>query len=381
MLKVLAIGNSFSIDGMEYLYQIAQDMGVEKIMLGNLYIGGCTLATHHANFLSDKAAYTYYVNTDGDWVSYANHSLNKAVASEDWDVITFQQASGYSGVADSYEVLPELLAGVKALCPNAKIGWHMTWAYQADSNHADFAKYNNDQMTMYNAIVAAVQSEILTNADIDFVIPAGTAIQNARTSYLGDTLTRDGYHLSYDIGRYIAGITWVEAITGLDATNLTYCPDGITQEVMDICVESAQNAAATAYAVTNSQYTLENCYMQLDLNLTSGWYASVNTSDDPQKVFASTSSLPFYKTKIFSKAQLPVGTIIVNEAGYNYRPEGWVNGAGTVRPAAISNKLVVIDEAWWGDWTERAFNVKVASLDVTAEEAEAGFKIYVPKGV
>ena len=29
--------------------------------------------------------------------------------------------------------------------------------------------------------------------------------------------------------------------------------------------------------------------------------------------------------------------------------------------------------------TERAFNVKVASLDVTAEEAEAGFKIYVPK--
>jgi len=378
VLKVLAIGNSFSIDGMEYVYQIAQDQGVKKIKLGNLYIGGCTLATHYSNFQSNNTAYTYYVNTDGNWVANNNYSLRAALKSDDWDVITFQQASGYSGVADSYDTLPDLIAGVKTLCPDAKLGWHMTWAYQGDSNHADFGKYNNDQATMYQAIVSAVQSKILTNSDIDFVIPAGTAIQNARTSLLGDTLTRDGYHLSYDVGRYIAGITWVEALTGKAVTDLTYCPAGITKDIMELCVESAANAAQVPYGVTASTYTLEERYIELDLNLVSGWYDSTNTSGDPQKVFASTSSLPFFRTKVFSKAELPEGTIIVNSAGYSVRPEGWVNGEGATRPAAVSTPFVVVTDAWWGDWTERAFNIKVASLEVTAEETEAGFKIYVP---
>ena len=44
--KVLAIGNSFSIDAMQYLYGLAKDTGYTDIVLGNLYIGGCTLQTH-----------------------------------------------------------------------------------------------------------------------------------------------------------------------------------------------------------------------------------------------------------------------------------------------------------------------------------------------
>jgi len=378
ILKVLAIGNSFSIDGMEYVHQIAQDLGVKKIKLGNLYIGGCSLNTHYSNMQQNNAAYTYYVNTDGYWVAKEAWSIKAALESDQWDVITFQQVSGYSGDADSYDVLPELIAGVKQVRPAAKLGWHMTWAYQSNSTHADFAKYSNDQATMYRAIVSAVQNKILTNEDIDFVIASGTAIENARTSYLGDHLTRDGYHLSYDIGRYIAGIAWAEALTGLDASTLTYRPAGVTEEVMALCIESAKNAAANPYAVTNSQYTLEDCYIELDLNLFSGWYDSTNTSGNPKKVYASTSSLPFYATKVFSKAELPVGTLIVNNAGYNYRPEGWVNGAGVARPATVTTEFVMVNDAWWGDWTERAFNIRVASLDVTAEETEAGFKIYVP---
>ena len=59
-LKILAIGNSFSIDAMQYLYQIAEDAGVEEIVLGNLFVGGCSLSQHmdHAN--NDLAAYDYY---------------------------------------------------------------------------------------------------------------------------------------------------------------------------------------------------------------------------------------------------------------------------------------------------------------------------------
>ena len=37
-ISILAIGNSFSVDAMEYLYGILNDIGYEDITLGNLYI-------------------------------------------------------------------------------------------------------------------------------------------------------------------------------------------------------------------------------------------------------------------------------------------------------------------------------------------------------
>ena len=55
-LKILAIGNSFSVDAMEHLYGIAKDGGVENVLLGNLYIGGCSLATHAKNIAEENNA-------------------------------------------------------------------------------------------------------------------------------------------------------------------------------------------------------------------------------------------------------------------------------------------------------------------------------------
>src|SRR5690554_6809134 len=75
-------------------------------------------------------------------------------------------------------------------------------------------RYQNNQMSMYNGIVDAMETVILPDEAFDFLIPAGTAIQNVRTSFIGDVLTRDGYHLSIPLGRYIAGMTWVRIIAG-----------------------------------------------------------------------------------------------------------------------------------------------------------------------
>ena len=65
----------------------------------------------------------------------------------------------------------------------------MTWAYAENSTHSDFPRYDRDLMTMYNRIVAATNAKIDTNDRIFGVIPAGTAVQNARTSYIEDNLT------------------------------------------------------------------------------------------------------------------------------------------------------------------------------------------------
>ncbi len=45
MMKVLAIGNSFSQDATRYLRKIAQASG-EDMKVVNLYIGGCPLSRH-----------------------------------------------------------------------------------------------------------------------------------------------------------------------------------------------------------------------------------------------------------------------------------------------------------------------------------------------
>lgn len=94
-------------------------------------------------------------------------------------------------------------------------------------------------MTMYNAIIAAVNQAADYHTEIEFVIPSGTAIQNARTTFLGDNFNRDGYHLDLGIGRYTAACTWLEALTGVSPVGMTYRP----QSVDALMATVAQNAA------------------------------------------------------------------------------------------------------------------------------------------
>ncbi|NLD26970.1 MAG: DUF4886 domain-containing protein, partial [Acholeplasmataceae bacterium] len=165
-LKVLAIGNSFSDDAMEHLYHIAESYGVEKITLGNLYIGGASLELHHINSLTDEYVYYYRKNTNGIWETTENVSLQAGIQDEAWDVFTVQQVSYLSGIVDSYQPqLHYLIKYIKELQRNseAKIGWHMTWAYQEDSDHSEFYLYNQSQMQMYQGIIDAVKANIVQN--------------------------------------------------------------------------------------------------------------------------------------------------------------------------------------------------------------------------
>ena len=79
-LKILAIGNSFSVDAMEYLYQMLKNAGVKKITLGNLYYGGCSLDQHYGFARADSASYKYYKNTTGGWTEKANTKMSYSTA-------------------------------------------------------------------------------------------------------------------------------------------------------------------------------------------------------------------------------------------------------------------------------------------------------------
>lgn len=255
VLKILAIGNSFSDDTMEYVYQIAQDLGVEDMVLGILYIGGCTLDTHWSCASEQKPAYEYRRNTGSGWQTTVDTKMSTALIDENWDYVTIQQASPESGNPDSFAHLDELIAFVRERVPKTtQLYWNMTWAYQGDCENTQFGLYDYDQMKMYTAITQTAQQKIAPLEAFTALIPTGTAVQNVRTSFLGDTLTRDGYHMNYEIGRYVVGLTLVRTLLELPIDQVTYRPDGVTEEMQKVAIEAAENAAQNPYTITESTY-------------------------------------------------------------------------------------------------------------------------------
>ncbi|MBQ9692790.1 MAG: DUF4886 domain-containing protein, partial [Clostridia bacterium] len=256
-LKVLAIGNSFSVDGMQYLWDICRDGGVENVILGNMYIGGCSLNKHWTNMQSGAGAYKYYKNTEGKWETTEEFSIPNAIKDEEWDIITVQQSSGDSGETETYSALADITAYIQEhkTNPDAKIYWHMTWAYQGDSTNKHFPRYDSDQKKMYEAIASVAQNFVLKNEDIAGLIPSGTAIQNLRSSYVGDTVTRDGYHLSYSHGRYTAALTWFAYITGGDIDGITWmsAEHNVFEDIEPI-KEAVKNALKAPFEVTPSAF-------------------------------------------------------------------------------------------------------------------------------
>ena len=256
-VRILAIGNSFSQDAVEqYLHELAEAEGISTI-IGNMFIGGCSLERHVKNARDNAPAYAYRkIGTDGKKREKGKMSLEAVLADEAWDYVSLQQASPFLGMYETYEAsLPELIEYVKARLPKkTKLMLHQTWAYASTSKHSGFKNYNCNQLTMYQAIADAVKKAAKANK-IKIVIPSGTAIQNARTSFIGDHLNRDGYHLDVKIGRYTAACTWFERIFKHNVVGNPYAPEGLDEVRKAVAQKAAHAAVKHPYKVTELSIT------------------------------------------------------------------------------------------------------------------------------
>lgn len=254
IVKILAIGNSFSQDAIEtYLFELAQTEDIQ-VIIGNLNIGGASLDLHWNNAKDDKHAYQYAkIDASGTKTITSNIAISDALDDEDWDFISFQQVSSNSGIYHTYiNPLPLLFSYVeqRATNPDVKYILHQTWAYSQDSDHKRFINYNRDQITMYNAIVDAVwRAKRL--APIDIIVPAGTAIQNGRSSTVGDNFCRDGYHLDLNIGRYTVACTWFEAIFDKSVIGNSFKPSILSENEAKIAQYAAHYAVINPKEITD----------------------------------------------------------------------------------------------------------------------------------
>lgn len=251
LLKILAIGNSFSEDATRYLHQLAKAAGIDT-KIANLYIGGCPLERHWKNIETGEAAYAYQLN---GIPTERRVSIDEILMEEDWDIITTQQASHDSGWMNSYEpFLGLIVTHIKEKAPTAKLYLQETWAYELNSTHDKFMRYNRNQQEMYD-MLHECYTQMATKYELG-LIPSGSVIQKVRqlpefhVQEGGLSLCRDGFHMSFDYGRYLLACIWLKKLTGISLKDVAYIPESpvlkttpdetllaILREAVDLWVE------------------------------------------------------------------------------------------------------------------------------------------------
>ncbi len=123
----MSIGNSYSDDGLSYMFKICESVGI-KCILGVAYIGGSSLQTHYNCAINNTNSYIFNICSNYSWKSIPNYTLKQCIGYTDWDIVTFQQVSSQSGTKASTDIyLPFLISFVKNGMNNKpRFAWIMT---------------------------------------------------------------------------------------------------------------------------------------------------------------------------------------------------------------------------------------------------------------
>ena len=212
MLKILAIGNSFTTNATTYMPWMIDRLNGDSICIAKLTRSGCSLKKHWTSHVDDTPDYELYYSNSGRWVKEELATIDEALTVMEWDIIIIQQNSGNSGIYSSYQpYLSYLIKLFYETNPNVKIAWHSTWPYRLGCEHNDFRFYDYDSLKMYKAILEAAS---VASEGMDFMIPATDLIWRMRQDYpeVEDGFSKDGYHISDPLALYALSTLWYEVL-------------------------------------------------------------------------------------------------------------------------------------------------------------------------
>ena len=211
-LRVLAIGNSYTTDGTQYVGEILDGLDVDPnnyclymavLSAASLQRWVSVLKQREKVELLWRAGYMSIDRTTGTL---------EQILSQDWDVVVLQQVSYDAIDYNTYNPsLHTLIDAVLNYCTNRKvsIALQMPHAYATSSPN----NYGLIGEKRWNCLNISTQKAVVYDG-LNIVIPTGTAIENARHSSLQTPLelTRDGIHLNHGTGRYVAACVWVQIL-------------------------------------------------------------------------------------------------------------------------------------------------------------------------
>lgn len=301
-LKVLMVGNSFSVCVLKQMPRCAADAG-HVLDLASLFIGGCSLKKHWGNikkatdpnfkpysfsykYASVKAAKDAPVAKLG-----RKTNIPQALQADKWDIVTIQQASPNSPFPETYEPYAEkIIETIRKYAPQAEIVIQQTWSYAPYVKI--LKKWQMTPQTMYSAIESAYAK--LAERHKLRIIPTGYAIELYRKklpvvygtvldeagiaaiekpgllNFNGDPvgssawkkgrkfdkdpdmvkLRFDAKHLNRE-GEYLQACTWLATLFGCDVKKLTYAPKWLSTEkavLMRTCAVEAAEKYGTGFS-------------------------------------------------------------------------------------------------------------------------------------
>ena len=294
-LKILTLGHSLAVDSGHMLNLVASTEGYNQEMeIATLYYSGCPLYKHVNYIKGNSPVYDLYLSStttpDKAPTIMKDVTMEFAVKKEKWDIIIMQGGVFEIAYDETYtdgniQYIQDYVNAIKTNS-DAIFAWHMPWATPTDNELRDmypkspnsyynsYEAFNDDRSLFYNAITGCVERNIVTDPSFIYLIPTGTAIENALSSYLVEKdLHRDYAHVS-DLGRVIASYTWYCTLAGVDEleeVKLNAIPKAflkstadktqdrvLTEAEKDIILEAVNNALANPLQMTQSQYTTDS---------------------------------------------------------------------------------------------------------------------------
>ena len=329
-LRILSIGNSHTIDYTTWIKDIQND----------LYNGGMDTKIEHSRIVyggrqlyrldSDRLSHVL-VGSDPSNPGYSMYYDLLNAEDNTWDIIILQdweEAARYDSGEYFADGLASAVRWVKGFQSDAKIAWVLDWAAKNS--------YSGETDTLeevYSNIINAKNAvDEMSSDKPDYIIPMGTAMQNARSSYLGsvnnaddaylnftdydwawnenpsnpesylskyNVFERDVTHCSYELARYTMGVAvyanlfelyendfdledgfnFYDALqTAPVTTGMKEWKGEFTPSIWNIIKESARNSVETKFAVTQSEYVVDPAD-EIAQTFENGDYSSVDMTN------------------------------------------------------------------------------------------------------
>ena len=214
-LKILFIGSSFGVDTINYVGDIAHSYNF-NVVIGNLYVGASGIKDYITFYESDRKISYYKWGLNATVWENGTSTVKEALSDEAWDFVVIQNGAYQSADESTYWDQDEkgnitknyvsLFADIIDRCclfSHPVICFNMTWAYSVyhtlSSSQGSKDKWlsfginqKQRQLGMYTELCRLAQKVLQHCPEVKFVIPSGTAVQNARGTSLRTDTTIQG---------------------------------------------------------------------------------------------------------------------------------------------------------------------------------------------
>jgi hypothetical protein len=279
-VRLVTIGNSFSGNATRFLGDLAK-AGGHVLVHQPMAIGGASMEVHWTKIQANEK------DPKDPAGLYGTKSLSAVLKTDDWDVVTIQQASIKSHDVETYRPFAaQLQEYVKRHAPKAELLLHQTWAYRCDDPRFA-ARTPAVEPSTREAMYAGLSAAYATIAKELGVrrIPVGDAFHLAdgdpRWGYTPDSkfdrssavapalpdqthslhvgykwstskdgkpsITMDGHHANA-AGEYLGACVWYEVLFKESAVGNAFVPKDLKPEDAKVLQEVAHRAVAAAEA-------------------------------------------------------------------------------------------------------------------------------------